>query len=49
MINSKYLKGIYNNIIDIISSYLPGETESNHEFMKGYEVFLSRFEFTPPA
>jgi len=47
--NSKNLKGIDNYIVEIIISHFLGEAESNHEFMRGYAVFRSRFEFTPPA
>jgi len=49
MKNSKNLKGIGSNVVEIISSHLHGQTESDYEFMRGYVVFRSRFEFTPPA
>jgi len=43
MTNGKNLRGIDNNVA------FAGETESNHEFMTGYAVFRSRFEFTSPT
>jgi hypothetical protein len=39
MMISKNVKGIDNNVVEIISLHLPGETEINHEIMRGYAVF----------
>ena len=48
MMNSKNLKGIDSNVVEIISSHLPGETDSNYEFMSGYAVLRSRFDLQLP-